>query len=198
MKTIALKYVLIVCLLCSNFAAAQEDEAFAAEREQLLSLLEKVETAINNKDLNSIKDSIDPQAIITFHDAKVAKGVSALEDYFEEKLGGSSAVLKDFSTTATVDAPAVFYDGNIAIAYGHSVDNFVFATGNEFELTSRWTVTLRKDQADWKVVALHFSVNMFDNPLLNTAKNNFMAFAIIALILGMLIAFVVARLIYKK
>ena len=75
---------------------------------------------------------------------------------------------------------------------------FVFATGNEFELTSRWTATVRKEGGRWSVIALHFSTNMFDNPLLNTAKNQLMLFSGIAFLLGLLVMFLIAKFILKK
>jgi len=190
-------FAFILLLCTAAVLRAQDADPHQADRAQLRELMGEIESAINNHDLAKIKSHIHPDAIITFQDAKVARGVGALEEYFEDKLGGESAVLKGFSTEADVDAPATFYD-NVAVAYGHSNDKFVFATGNEIKLVSRWTATLRKEAGQWSVIALHFSANMFDNPLLNAAKQKLVLFSLLAFILGLIAAFGAQKLLCKR
>lgn len=188
---------LLFSLVITLPIAAQEVDKREGDRQQLLSVLSAVEDALNQQDFEAVKAFVHPDATVTFHDAEVAQGVEGLEAYFNDKLGGSSAVLKSFSTKAQVDAPATFYD-DIAIAYGRTADQFVFATGNEFQLESRWTATVRKEQGDWKILAVHFSVNMFDNPLLNTAKDRMLTVALIAFFLGLLLMYLIYRFALKR
>jgi hypothetical protein len=198
MKIIKQTTLLFFLLLCNNYSSnAQSVDLHSADRQQLLNLLSEVEEAINNKDIEQIKKHIHPKAFITFQDAKVAHGVENIQVYFEDKLGGSSAILKSFKTKASVDAPAEFY-GDTASAFGHTIDHFEFATGNSFELKSQWSAALFKQNGQWLLTSLHFSANMFNNPLLNTAKDKLMLFSFIAFVAGLFLMFFLARYWFKK
>jgi len=39
-----------------------------------------------------------------------------------------------------------------------------------FDLPARWSATLIKENGKWLIASLHASDNLFDNPLLNTAR----------------------------
>lgn len=186
-----------VAVAASAAGAAVPDTNHAADRKLLLAMLAGVEDGLNRRDIAAVKEFLHPDAVVTFQDATVAKGVDALEGYYNEKFGGASAVLDSFSTKAAVDAPAVFV-GNLAVAHGHTNDRFVFAGGKEFNLDSRWTATLRKDEGRWSVMALHFSTDLFDNPLLNMATGKLKMVGAIALGVGLLFGAVGMRLVSRK
>lgn len=181
----------------ADSGAAVPDTGHAADRKQLLAMLSGVVDGLNQRDIAAIKKYLHPEAVVTFQDAKVAKGIDALEGYYNEKFGGPSAVLDSFSTKAAVDAPAIFV-GDMAVAHGHTNDRFVFAGGKEFNLASKWTATLRKDDGRWSVLALHFSANLFDNPLLNMATGKIMIVGAIALVLGLLLGALGMKLVSRK
>lgn len=166
-------------------SAVSDTASHAADRKELKAMLAGVEAGLNSRDIAAVKKYLHPEAVVTFQDAKVAKGLDALEGYYNEKYGGASAVLKSFSTEAAVDAPAMFV-GDVAVAYGHSNDKFVFAGGREFNLESRWTATLRKDEGRWSVMALHFSADLFDNPILKLATSKLMIVGVVALLVGLI------------
>lgn len=181
----------------ADSGAAAPDTDHAGDRKLLLAMLAGVEAGLNRRDIAAVKEYLHPDAVVTFQDATVAKGLDALEGYYNEKFGGASAVLDSFSTQAAVDAPAVFV-GNLAVAHGHTKDRFVFAGGKEFHLDSRWTATLRKDDGRWSIMALHFSANLFDNPLLNMATGKLKMVGAIALGLGLLLGAFGMRLFSRK
>lgn len=194
MKTI-LTSCLLLFSLCS--AQAQTEDRHAADRQQLLALKDTIEQAINQQDLATIKQHLHDDVVVVFHDTEVAEGKAALQAYYDAKLGGSSAVLESFSTQAFVDAPAQFYD-QTAQAHGHTIDQFKFVTGHEFELKSRWSASLEKQNNQWLVTSIHFSANMFDNPLLNTAKEQLLLFTLLAFLAGLLVMFLLNRFLFKK
>jgi len=99
--------------------------------------------------------------------------------------------------TATLGGPAVFY-GDSAIAYGTATDTFELSEGLKFTLNSNWSTTAVKDNGQWKVAALHFSTNLFDNPLLNNAKRAMWIAAVIAFVVGLAVAWLLARMLRKK
>ena len=106
-------------------------------------------------------------------------------------LTGPDAVVKEFSTKPEVSAPAVFY-GNSAVAHGTTLERYVLAGGLDFFLDARWTATVTNQGDGWKVTALHFSANLFDNPVLAGSQKvlwmvgvgGFVGGAIVMLIVG--------------
>ena len=83
------------------------------------------------------------------------------------------------------------FHGNTAVAYGTSVENYKLAGGLEFTLDGRWSTTLQKTDNRWQVVALHFSSNLFDNPLLNNAGRTTRIAATIAFLVGAVLVIVI-------
>lgn len=177
--------------------AQEQSEEREADRTQLLAILDQVEIALNSRDIQKLKAFVSKDTVVTFHDTKVVRGPEQLETYYMEKLGGANAILKNYSTQAEVDAPAIFYD-NVAVAYGHSVDQYEFATGNTFDMTSRWTVTLRKVDGNWQILSLHFSANVFNNPLVAAVTNKLITLTVIAFGVGLLVMFALMKLLSKR
>ena len=55
--------------------------------------------------------------------------------------------------------------GESAISTGDSVAYFKIRGGLEFTAPLRWTASLVHDSGSWKIAAMHFSSNIFDNPV---------------------------------
>ncbi len=184
-------------LSCFNTAQAQITDSHVDDRQQLLTIKDIIQKAINQQDLETIKKHLHDDVLVVFHDSEVAQGKAALQVYYDDKMSGSSAVLSGFSTQAFVDAPAQFYE-NTALAYGHTIDQFEFATGHVFELKSRWSASIEKQNNRWLVTSIHFSANLFDNPLLNTAKDQLFLFTGLAFLIGLILMFLISRFWFKR
>jgi len=167
------------------------------ERAELRALLVTIENAINQQDIKTLESVMHDDVVVAFLNGEVAHGIPAVRSYFEEKLGGSNAFLKGYKTKASVDNPVKFY-GDIVTADGSTKDDFVFADGSTMSVDTLWTTTLVKQENRWKVVQLHFSTNIFDNALLNAAKQNIVLIAVIALITGLIIGLLLAVIIFKR
>jgi len=163
----------------------------------LRKMLADIQDGLNKRDFSLVKPHLDDKVIITFLNAELTKGISGAEAYMNRIFNGAGAVLKDYSTNATVDQPAIFY-GDTAVAAGSTVDSFKFADGMGLDLNTRWSTTVIKEGDQWKIVALHFSSNLFDNALLNKAGQTNLYFGIAGLVLGILVILVVGRLTRKK
>jgi len=175
-----------IFLHTTTVLAADEHKA---DRAQLLQKLSVVEDAINRKDIDALLPLLDDNVVTIYQNAEVARGVGEVKAYYDKMLGKTDAILKSYSSKASIGAPARFF-GDIAVADGRSEDKIVFINGSELVVNTLWSVTLEKQAEEWKVVQLHFSTNLFDNPLLNVAKKNLWiaasAAAVIALIIGFL------------
>jgi len=146
-----------------------QDESHDADRDALIVILGGIEAALNAQDLSQALEYLDDNVIITYQDSTVTQGHSGATEYYNRMMEGAGAIVSDFSTKATVGAPAVFH-GDTAVAYGTNVDHYVLTAGLEMDLNANWSMTARKVDGEWKVIALHFSSDLFDNPLLNNSR----------------------------
>lgn len=179
-------------LFIAPVASLAQDDPHAADRESLLVILGGIEGALNTRDMTSALKYLDDNVIITYHDATVTQGHDAAMAYYNRMMEGSAAIVTEFNTVASVGAPAVFH-GDTATAYGTTVDKYVLAAGLEIDLDANWSMTAQKKDGEWKVIALHFSTNLFDNQLLNSANKMNKIMAAGGVVLGVLLMLVIGR-----
>jgi uncharacterized protein (TIGR02246 family) len=170
------------------------------DRQQLRALLEGMETGINKMDIEALLKLAQPEVVITWQNAEVSRGQEQVRAYYERMIKGSGGtpVVRKLSSKATLGGPAVFY-GDTAVAYGTTVDHYDLADGLEFALNANWSTTVTKtSDGQWKVAALHFSTNLFDNSLLSAAKRVAWYAAGGAFLLGVALTWLVIRLRRKQ
>ena len=179
-------------LFVAPVASLAQDDPHAADRESLLVILGSIEDALNARDMTGALKYLDDNVIITYHDATVTQGPDAALAYYNRMMEGSAAIVAEFSTVASVGAPAVFH-GDTATAFGTTAERFVLTAGLELNLDANWSMTARKNDGEWKVIALHFSTNLFDNQLLNSANDMNKMMAAGGFVAGALLMFVIGR-----
>ena len=54
-------------------------------------------------------------------------------------------------------------------------------------MKTRWTAVVQKDKAVWKLVTVHFSADLLDNPVLDIAKSFAIKAALGGLVVGLLV-----------
>lgn len=185
--------LLIIFIFLSLFAFpvhAQFDPE--QERSRLRQMLTDIEQALNDKQMQPILELLEDDAVVIFLNGHVARGPDGVNAYFENIFSGSKAVLKDYQTRADVGAPARFY-GDIAVADGSTEDSFFFIDGSDMTMTTYWSAVLKHSGDDWKVVNLHFSSNLFDNPLMSALESKMMLLIGAAFVIGALIVFLLMR-----
>ena len=189
----ALASAVLVGTCAAVTAATLESESHEDERKALRGLLAEVEQALNAHDVNGITPYLHPAVVVTYQNAEVSRGIDEVKAFYTRMLSGADAVVKDFSTSAEVSAPAVFL-GNSAVAHGTTSEHYTLAEGLDFTLDTRWTATVTNDGGGWKVAALHFSSNLFDNPILAGTRMTLWYAGAAGVVLGMLLMVVVRRL----
>lgn len=172
--------------------ATSSTDGHAADRAALHKMMEGVQKGLNDHSIEEVLPYLDKNVIVTFQDATVARGYDQLKAYYDQKLGSASSVLTGYSTAGDVDAPPIFH-GNTAVAYGHTQDHFVFRGGKTLNLHTRWTATVLKEDTGWKIIALQFSVDIFDNPLLTAMKHMAIYLGIGGFVVGLLIGLILRR-----
>jgi len=189
-----IRFIRTTTILLALSASAQTlaNENRDAERAELRDKLNFIESALNDKAFDLVVPLLDENAVIVFLNGEVTRSIDQARAYFDKTLGSSNPILSDYTSKAAVGAPARFI-GNIAMADGSTQDTFVFANGSDMVVDTKWTVTLGKQGEDWKILQLQFSSNLFDNPLVNSAKNNLVLFTGVAAVAGIAIGFLIGR-----
>ncbi len=184
---------ILLALTLFSATALGEEDAHAADRRLMRAMLAHIEQALNARDFEAVLAYLDPQVLITYQNAVVTRGHAEARAYYRRMMEGAGAIVKGLTTQAQVSAPAVFH-GDTAVAYGTTADHYRLAGGLDFVLAGNWSTTLQKQDGTWKVLAIHFSTNLFDNPLLNSAKRMGWIMAAGGLAAGMALMWLVARL----
>ena len=177
-------------IITVNLALADEEQ----DRETLKTYLSTFESALNNNGIDKIVPLLKEDIVVTFVNAEVARGVPEVIEYHEKTLGSSNALLKGYSTKATISAPARFYQ-NTAIATGTALDTYTLANGDVIKMGTIWSVTLAKDEttSEWKIAQLHFSANPFDNPVMQAINNKLIIIGVICALIGLFLGLLIGR-----
>ena len=186
---------LSICLFLSFVTAPSlaQDDPYEADREAMLVILKNIEQALNDRDLTAALKNMDDEVVITYQDSTVTQGPEEAAAYYKKMMDGAAAIVTEFSTVATVGAPAVFH-GDTAIAYGTTVDRYVLARGLELTLNANWSTTLQRKDGEWVVLALHFSTDLFDNPMLNSSRRMTRIVGFGAFFAGLLLMWIIGRI----
>jgi ketosteroid isomerase-like protein len=155
-------------------AAAGEAAAKPADidkvHDELRALRDGLVEATNASNMEALLPYLHKNVVVTWQNGEVSVGPEAVRDYLMRMRSGPNPIVKCFHTSPTVDALTTLYGEDTGVAYGNSRDHFVLNDGRDFELTSRWTITMVREGGRWLVASFHASVNMFDNPILDMAK----------------------------
>ena len=106
---------------------------------------------------------------------------------------GDNRIVDDLKVSFEPDQKSIIYGDTNAVALGSSQAHFKLAEGLEFDVDGRWTADLIKANDRWQLSAIHYSVNMFDNPLLNNAKRLTWMIGVGAGIVGLIAGFLLGR-----
>lgn len=164
----------------------------AEDRKQLLQIFSEIEKGINEQNIDRMVAQMDPNATVIWLNAEASRGHADIKAYYKRMVGTGDAILKKYTTTAKVGAPARFF-GDIAVADGTMVDEFFPIRRDYFKLDSNWSVTCVKLDGKWKVVHLHLSANVFNNNLLDEVKQMVWYAGGGGLLVGLVLMFVIGR-----
>ena len=80
-----------------------------------------------------------------------------------------------------------FVSDTSGVVYGVSDDAYTFRDGDVRTMKTRWSAVVQKDGDAWKLVNVHFSSNLLDNPMLDAAKSYAQRMAWIAGAVGLVV-----------
>ena len=168
-----MRALLAVTLL--GFAAAANAQAPAtppateALHNELRKMRDEMLAAVARSDFEAIVPHLHPNVVFTPMNGEVSRGPQAIRAYFDKMLKGPDAIVKTISLNVEVDRLADFY-GDTAVAFGSSSDRYTLNNGMDFQIQTRWTAALVRENGRWLITALQSSANAFDNPILEKAR----------------------------
>jgi ketosteroid isomerase-like protein len=197
---------LLILLVGTTRAFAQEPtkketDKTAATHDEIRALRDGLLDALKNKDVDALLKYLHPDVVLTSQDGpeqKVIRKHEGVRAYVDRQLTGPKAYIKSIQSTVTVDELTILHGDTTGIAFGNSKDHYVLADGTETDLPTRWSATLVKHEGKWKVANLHFSTNLFDNPVLDGAKRMMYWVGGIAAVVGLLIGALVMKLLTRN
>ena len=170
----------------SRGSSSDDEQIHDALRE----LRDRLISAYEKRDMEAMLLEVTDDVVITWQNGDRNEGHQEFREFFDRMMNGDSRVVNDISSTVEVDAHSVLYEDDTGVARGTLSDKFSLADGSDFALNSKWTATVVKKDAQWKVASFHVSANIFDNPLLDTAKAYLGSAAIIGGVIGGLVGLV--------
>ncbi|HLH88461.1 MAG TPA: nuclear transport factor 2 family protein [Xanthobacteraceae bacterium] len=166
----------------------------AALHDQLRGLKDRAVAAVNKRDPDALMSELDPGVTFTAMNNEVVRGIEQAKAYYQKMLVGSARILEDMSLKVDVDELTKLYENNtIGLATGTAIGHFRLVTGTEFDMPLRWSATLHRANDKWSILNLHFSANVFDNPLLDAVKWTTKWIAIAAGVVAIILGFLVGR-----
>jgi ketosteroid isomerase-like protein len=180
--------------------APPEDPAHA----KLRALRDEMLEAFNKRDVDGLLKHLHPDVVVTWQNGEVSRKHEGVRQYYQRMLLAPDSVVQSI-TIPRLDVAelSILYgrgkDKDTAVAWGTMEDQYRLRDGMEFNLHSRWTVTLVNEGDAWKVVEAHLSGNVFENEVLYAAvKRTALWTGLIALPVGLVLGFGGARLLRRR
>jgi len=165
--------VVVVLLGFASAAAAQTPVQAApspqALHDELRKLRDDVLAAIQRNNYDAIMPYLHPNVVFTAMNGQVCRGPQEIRAYFDKMLKGPDAIVKNVRLEVEVDRLTDLY-GNTGLAFGSSNDHYTLNNGMDFPVHTRWTCALVRENGKWLITAFHSSANVFDNPIMDRAK----------------------------
>ena len=187
------------CLMAAPLLPPRTTSRFTR---RLRALRDRLIAAYEKRDMDALLQELVDDVVITWQNSERNEGHQEFREFYDRMMNGDSRVVKDISSTVEVDADSVLYEDDTAVARGTVSDKFSLADGSEFTLNSKWTATVVKKDDRWKVASFHVSANIFDNPILDTAKAYLGSAALIGSVVGglvgLLLGWILGRMFRRK
>lgn len=193
-----IKYTLALFFLLLGTAAFSAEEPDHAIHQELRALLQGMEQAINSEKYSDLEPYFHENLRVTTINQEVISKRSEITAYFERWFGDDGYLDKLEITLTPDDTTELYGDNSYGIVRGVGDEKYVLADGRSFDMSTRWTATVVKDDdGKWRILALHIGTNFLDNPILNKAESALITFAsgglAAGLVLGWLITFIIMR-----
>lgn len=149
-------------------AATATDEQLHNE---LRTLRDTMQNALNGRRIDTLLDNVTDNVVFSTMNGDRIIGKEGIHQYFNSMMEGPDAVVKNITAEFEVEALSHLYGGDTAVAFGRSRDRYELNNGETWTVTPQWSATMVRQDGRWLIANFHYSVNMFDNPILTAQRN---------------------------
>lgn len=149
--------------------------------------------AMNKGDVERELTYFHPNAVVTWHNAEVSRGRDGVRAYLKRMLQGPASVVASYRAEVAVDELTILYGNDVGISFGSALEHFEMTDGRKLDLPARWSATLVKAGDKWLIASLHASDNLFDNPVLASARRLIFWAGGAALLAGLVLGLALGR-----
>lgn len=175
--------VMLAFLGSTGASAVPEDQAPDVAR--IHALLHEIEEATNTRDIQRLLRHATDGVVMLSKNGETLVGKAAVDAYVNRMLGAAGPALTGMHTRVIQDGAPIIH-GAVAMAHGTSDDTYEFQGGMRLAIVTTWSAALVRQDGEWRIASLHFSFNLFDNPLLNAARFSVIVASGIGLLCGLL------------
>ncbi|HYR33657.1 MAG TPA: nuclear transport factor 2 family protein [Burkholderiales bacterium] len=194
----AFAFCLALALPCAALSQDRPGTDRSKDHEALRALLVQGADALNKRNFDAIAPNLHPNFTIITVDNRKHVGLDAFKKYYLGLFEGPGAVLKHFETKVVADDETRFIGANTGVVYGTSQETFTFADGDMRSMQTRWSAVTQKDNDRWKLVNVHFSTNVLDNPVIDGVKSFYKKLAAGAAVVGLLVGALLFALLRRR
>lgn len=190
----------VAAMLLAGLASAQTPpaEARKADHDALRALLSRSAEALNARNLDAVAPLLHPALTVITVDNQKLVGLDAAKKYYAALFDGPDAVLSKMEVQPVADELTQFISPTSGVVYGVSDDRYTFTDGDVRTMKTRWSAVVQKEGNDWKLVNVHFSSNLLDNPMLDAAQAYVKKTATFAGLIGLIVGGLFVLLIQRR
>lgn len=198
-KAFAFLSVALVLFLAAGTPASFGQELTQQQAEsihnELRALRDRAVEALKARDAGALMAELTDDIAFTAMNNEVVHGKQAAMEYYERMMNGAASIVEDMSVTIEPDILSNLHAGGLsAVSTGDSVAYFRIRGGLEFTAPLRWTASLVRQDDGWKIAAMHFSANIFDNPVSAGISKYLWMFLAAAGLVGLVLGFLIGRM----
>lgn len=185
--------VLCACLVSTPLCAEERH----ADHEALRAILKRGAEALNTGNFDAMAPFLHSQFTIVTVDNQKFTTLDAFRTYWNGLFKGEKRMLDKIETNPVADDLTRFLAEDVGVTHGVSSDTYHFRDGDVRKMQVRWTAVVAREGGVWKLVKLHMSSNLLDNPVLDAVRQTATRTAALAggaaLALGVLLGYLLGR-----
>lgn len=142
-----------------------------ADHQALREMRDAFVAAYNRSDLDGMLSVLDPEVSFTAMNGESVFGHDGVRAYHLRVREGPTASVRSTSIDAIeADRRTTIFDSHFGVASGWADTSYVLTDGLRFKARLRWTNSMVKRDGVWKIVSVHTSCNVFENPILSMTR----------------------------
>ena len=204
-NTLGIVTTVLSVMFMQPLYALESDAALEAVHDELRALKDGAEEAFNligrsgkDGDIEPILEFVHDDFVLVAMNGDISVGKQGIRDYFRDKMAGPEATVASVHHTFNAAALSTLYGDDTAVAYGDSPGTYELTDGRTLVADTNWTATMVKENDRWLLASFQFAPSIFDNPVVDAAIGMVYKAAAIAGIIGLVVGFLLARLLGRR